>query len=314
MALLKLLISATLLLACLALRADIEVAPPDNLRCSFDRADLRLVCINATAQDIETATTELIPTPNHPLQPVHISLVNSSEIVILPDFLSRFNRSLRMVTVSRTFLRIVPQGSFSGLAHNLVHLDLSRNRLESLPYALRGLTALEYLDLSRNRISEFHGDVVFRAPLNLLTLDLSHNALGPSLSGRQRRAPESAALDRRYRELSDNGLKRRRRDIGYVEGGPREISLGDAVETVHYLDLSHNGLTKFPEMLLHRQLPYLKVLKVANNSVPNYPAILKRKLPRLQKLYLQNNRISWLPSYSLQRGLAFLDYLGKHHI
>lgn len=282
-------------------RADIDIPEEDpaELGCNFEPIHLRIVCNSTSVDRVIRSLRYLIPSTNDPVQPIQMEIVNTS-MIKLPYIFPRFNRTLKIIKVKHTTLRFIYPDAFIYMGRSLVHLDLSWNRLVSLPYALRNLTSLEYLDLSHNQIFIFNGNNVFRSPVNLLTLDLSHNAVG--LAGVK---PED------YKSLHIENLMERYEVRSRIT--EKHFSLGDAVNTVQYLDISDTNLARIPDLFLQKQLPYLAVLKIANNSITMYPDVLKRLLPKLRKLHIEDNQITWLPSYALQKNLEFLDYSGESY-
>ncbi|KAG1650111.1 Chondroadherin [Nymphon striatum] len=277
-------------------RADIDIPEDDTaqLGCKFDQIHLRIVCNSTSVDRVIRSLRYLVHSINDPVQPIQMEIVNTT-MIKLPYIFPRFNRTLKIIKVKHTTLRFIYPDAFIYMGRSLVHLDLSWNRLVALPFALRNLTSLEYLDLSHNQIFIFDGNSVFRSPVNLLTLDLSYNAIG--LAGVR---PED------YKSLHVNNLMERYGVRSRIT--EKHFSLGDAVNTVQYLDISDTNLVRIPDLFLQKQLPYLAVLKLANNSIKLYPDVLKRLLPKLKKLHIEANQISWLPSYALQKNLEYLDY------
>ena len=88
------------------------------------------------------------------------------------------NIGLRRLSIRRSGLETLALDIFDGQENLLEELDLSDNRLEEIPAAIRNLTALSRLDVSRNRIRSLPQGVVFFHLLKLRHLNLNYNRLG----------------------------------------------------------------------------------------------------------------------------------------
>lgn len=85
---------------------------------------------------------------------------------------------LRRLSIQHSGLETLATDSLAGQENVLEELDLSGNSLEEIPSAIRNLTALVRLDLSRNRIRSLPQGAVFFHLLKLRHLNLNYNRLG----------------------------------------------------------------------------------------------------------------------------------------
>ena len=85
---------------------------------------------------------------------------------------------LRRLSIQHSGLETLAVDSLAGQENVLEELDLSGNSLEEIPAAIGNLTALVRLDLSRNRIRSLPQGSVFFHLLKLRHLNLNYNRLG----------------------------------------------------------------------------------------------------------------------------------------
>ena len=103
---------------------------------------------------------------------------------------------------------------------HLTHIDLSHNKLPSIPCQFFQLPLLESLDVSHNRLTALPGIEFWRLDSHLQYLKASHN------------------------QLTD-------------DTPPRATQPGQSV--LWYLDVSHNSFHAFPRFLLHFSLHHLDI-------------------------------------------------------
>ena len=120
---------------------------------------------------------------------------------------------------------------------NLTHIDLSHNRLTSLPSKILKLPRLESLNISHNQLTSLPALESWHPASSLQVLMASHNEIVIS--------NQSHLVHGRGAE-SSNG-----------RGGERER---DPFQDLWYIDLSHNQLTSFPMFVFNfRQLLHLDI-------------------------------------------------------
>ena len=121
---------------------------------------------------------------------------------------------------------------------NLTHIDLSHNRLSSLPSKILKLPRLESLNVSHNQLTSLPALETWHPSSRLQVLLASHNQIAVSNQTHQ--------VHGRGAE-SGNG--------GGGEGREREL-----FQDLWYIDLSHNQLTSFPMFVFNfRQLHHLDI-------------------------------------------------------
>ena len=136
---------------------------------------------------------------------------------------------LTSLDLSHNRLTTLPNGVFDSL--NVAHLDLSRNRLTTLPNGAFDSLTVGSLDLSRNRLTTLPNSV-FDGMTGLQNLNLNHNQLTALPNGV---FDGMTSLDRLW--LNNNRLTT-------LPNG-----VFDDLEDVELLDLSGNRLTALPAAL-----------------------------------------------------------------
>nr|XP_032815903.1 p53-induced death domain-containing protein 1 [Petromyzon marinus]XP_032815904.1 p53-induced death domain-containing protein 1 [Petromyzon marinus] len=165
----------------------------------------------------------------------------------------------------------LPDDIFSNLCH-LTHLELSCNRLISLPPTLRGLTSLSILFLANNSLQELPDWLGQLRSLTRLSVKDNHLCSVPpsSLEG-------LSALC--WLDLSNNRL----------ETLPEELG---SLHCLEDLDVSRNSLASLPASL--SGMNRLKSLFLHDNRLISVPASLA-SLPALSRLDLCNNSLRFVP-------------------
>jgi GTPase SAR1 family protein len=178
---------------------------------------------------------------------------------------------------------------------NLNVLNLNNNRLSTLPESISTLTNLNVLDLENNQLTTLPESISTLTNLN--TLNLSYNQLTT--------LPESISTLTNLKELNltDNRLSTLPSSIStltnlnklylyhnQVSTLPESIS---TLTNLNVLDLSSNQLSTLPSSIL--TLTNLKELNLGFNRLSTLPSSIS-KLTNLNVLNLWNNRLTTLPS------------------
>lgn len=176
---------------------------------------------------------------------------------------------------------------------NITSLNLSGNKLTTLPGAFSGLTNLQTLVLDSNKFTSMP-DVVF-AMSKLTSLSIADSQISKVPDG----IKSLTALT--YLNLSGNNIDTISTSIGKctslinldLSGNtpklkqiPRDICL---LPNLQNLDLSGNTLSALPDEI--RTMPKLTALNVENNLLDTLPAGLGFA-PCLQKVYAARNRLT----------------------
>lgn len=189
---------------------------------------------------------------------------------------------------------------------NLQELDLSRNRISSLPARLTAdLPKLQRLSLLYNALPD--DSVSFALNKHLLALNLQGNRLTyVPASVRQNRRLESLWIGNNKLKTADLRGLRRLTDLNLYNAGLAECPTSlTRLRQLKVLDLYYNTLTELPARL--SRLRRLEQLAISHNRLRTLPDRLAR-LKRLQVLYAHHNQIGGLPDrFERFRSLRLLD-------
>ncbi|KAL0076849.1 hypothetical protein J3Q64DRAFT_1771109 [Phycomyces blakesleeanus] len=183
-------------------------------------------------------------------------------------------RDLMELDISRNKLKTLPVNI--GLLHQLKILDVSSNLLSEIPPELYHLTQLEVLVLSQNNLHSISRDM----PLglrNLITLRISGNKIT--------RITSRIKYWRKMRHLQ----------LGSVYGGnllsrvPNEIA---EMQSLEELDISHNQIKALPSNM---QISTLEHLNVSSNQLESLPPSVA-KCSKLKTLNVSKNHLTTLPA------------------
>ncbi|XP_013786046.2 slit homolog 3 protein-like [Limulus polyphemus] len=255
------------------------------------------------------------------LQQTQIKTINNETFLNL--------HALERLDLSQNLLYILKKGTFDGLLA-LRYLDISSNLLVSFDEAFRNLSSIEKLNLGDNRIPQLTVKSLtglqnvrylnlelnnistiqmgaFQYLKNLVHLTLSNNPL--------------ITLTRldffgsrlQYIDISNSGIQhvpqsltRFVRDLRLAKNNITYIRTGD-LESYQYLGLlvlDDNNISEIENDALGR-LEFLNRLWLNGNKLRSIPMNLP---PCLQSLYMENNSLKELPSFSFQ-GLINLEHL-----
>ncbi|KAM5181828.1 oligodendrocyte-myelin glycoprotein [Mantella aurantiaca] len=172
----------------------------------------------------------------------------------------------RNVDCSGSSLTALPHG----LQDNITHLNLSYNQLSDIDHHLSRFTSLRFLDLSHNLLNNLPSHL----PRSLWELYASNNSI-----------KVLHKLDTAYQwnlkvlDISKNSLQ-------------RTVFINNTLISLQLLNLSYNQLWTVPTNIPSNIL----TIDLSNNSlIQILPGTLVR-MPKLQKLYLHNNRFTYIPT------------------
>ncbi|XP_072452240.1 PH domain leucine-rich repeat-containing protein phosphatase 2 [Chiloscyllium punctatum] len=215
--------------------------------------------------------------------------------------------NLTTLTLSGFSLRTLYAGSnqlttlsIYPLPGQLVHLDLSRNKLESVPDWVCDAKKLELLDVSHNLIAEL--PLRLLCSLSLQKLFVGHNHL-QSLPSHLEHTPLEV-FDVQHNQLSDlpeliflKALNLRCLNVSAnnLESLPPSSDIEDSLSVLQELYLTGNNLTDkcVPVLTGH---PRLRVLHMAYNQLQSFPASKLSKLELLEELNLSGNKLKAVPT------------------
>lgn len=188
-----------------------------------------------------------------------------------PDSLARIG--LRRLSIQQSGLKSLTIDSLAGQENNLEELDLSGNFLEEIPAAIRNLTALVRMDLSRNRIRSLPQGAVFFHLLKLRHLNLNYNRLGYLDNVRY---PSGVAIGQTL-PLAIFNLEPLRDHIETIQLRSNNLTafpdqFSRPFGRLRQLDLSHNNFQSIP-LESFSKMPQLGWLKLDNNELEQMPVL-----------------------------------------
>lgn len=201
-------------------------------------------------------------------------LASELDILLLPPYLKTSYTNLVELDISRNKLKSLPV-QIRQLVHLRV-LNLTSNELTEIPQELYSLTELQILSLSQNQIQVIPEDLPLALP-NLITLRVAANLIDT--------LPSCLHLWRNMRHLQ----------LGSVYGGNRLIHLPDRIADMpllEELDVSYNQLRTLPNDLC---IPTLLSLNVSHNQLDLVPKSIA-SCSRLKTLNLSKNHLTSLPA------------------
>ncbi|KAM4048099.1 oligodendrocyte-myelin glycoprotein isoform 2-T2 [Anomaloglossus baeobatrachus] len=177
----------------------------------------------------------------------------------------------RNVDCSGSSLTALPHG----LQDNITRLNLSHNYLTNLDHQLTRFTNLRALDLSHNLLKSLPSHL----PRSLWEVYAAHNNI-----------TMLHKLDTAYQwnlkvlDVSKNSLQ-------------RTIFINNTLISLQLLNLSHNHLWTVPTNMPSNIL----TIDLSHNSITQIlPGTLVR-MPKLQTLYLHNNRFAYIPNHAFDQ-------------
>jgi len=168
-------------------------------------------------------------------------------------------------------------------------LDLSHNKINSLPKQIRSMQHLGELDLSFNLFEEF--DPNFLQLRGLRKFRFSNNSLS--------KTPDNFGdmVSLRTLDLSNNQL---------TEFPSKNI---DVLSSLKELDVSDNQIEQFPEQF---EFLHLENVNMANNNIIELPSTI-RNMKTIQRLNLSNNKLELIPDViEKMSSLRHLDVQGNY--
>ncbi|CAG9855223.1 unnamed protein product [Phyllotreta striolata] len=214
-----------------------------------------------------------------------------------------YSKSLKLMDISRTFLTQTSPNAFVGLrkletlllnrnrylrnvtinSETLLYLDISDSFLETPPYG--AMKSLVQLNLYGNIIRILTNNI-FANMSNLRALNLSLNAITSIEANAFRALDELKILDLSYNKIS-----------------VIEESTFLSTKSLLTLDISHNYLTSIDSITSMS----LNVLNVGYCEIKTIGKFALSTLPKLTKLSLQRNFISYIPDELVGGKLRNLD-------
>ena len=254
---------------------------------------------------------------------------------------------IKHLRISGCYLPQLPKALIIFLRNcsQLEKLDLSKNRLQSLPETfLQTCARLENLELGYNQLQSLP-ETLLQSCIRLKKLDLRNNefqSLPETLlqfcteveelnlgSNQLQSLPE--ALLQTCTQLKRLGLNRNQLqslpetllqtcarlenlELGYNQLQSLPEALLKFCTQLTWLGLDNNQLQSLPETLL-KFCTRLEQLVLNNNGLQSLPETLLETCIQLQQLYLNNNQLQYLPEALLETCIQLrLLYLNNNHL
>ncbi|XP_036374941.1 PH domain leucine-rich repeat-containing protein phosphatase 1 [Megalops cyprinoides] len=188
----------------------------------------------------------------------------------------------------------------SPVPSNLTYIDVSRNRLESVPEWLSESRQLEVLDISHNRISELPVRLLCSSSLRKLLA--GHNQLQRLPERLERTLVE--VLDLQHNQLLElpanlflraDSLRCLNASANKLESLPPSSLSEESHSILQELYLTNNRLSDkcVPQLTGHC---HLRVLHLAYNHLQTFPASKMAKLEELEEVDLSGNQLKAIPT------------------
>ncbi|KAJ8276844.1 hypothetical protein GJAV_G00068540 [Gymnothorax javanicus] len=183
---------------------------------------------------------------------------------------------------------------------NLTYMDISRNRLESLPEWVCDSRRLEVLDISHNHIGELPIGLFCSSSLRKLLL--GHNRLRKLPERLERMQIE--VLDLQHNQLQElpsnlflkaDSLRCLNASANKLESLPPSSLSEESQSILQELYLTNNRLTEKCVPLLTGHA-HLRVLHLAYNLLQTFPASKMAKLEELEEVDLSGNQLKAVPT------------------
>ncbi|KAK5980632.1 Insulin growth factor-binding protein complex acid labile subunit [Trichostrongylus colubriformis] len=229
-----------------------------------------------------------------PLKRLEKLSITNSRLLQVPKKLLCNLKNLQVLNISSNWITDLPFADASCVANQLIIVDFSHNRLESLGAELHVLPSVRQLSLSNNRLLSIEKDSLLKCPL-LQQLELDNNLLEDVqylpgnlihinlASNRLSVIPPSVAELQHLVSLnmSHNSID---------ENSPTVC----ASNMLEFLDLSGNSIKIFPARLFPNSTATMVHLHLEKNMIANLKPFELMNFTRLQTLNLVSNRIEQL--------------------
>uniref|UniRef100_A0A7M4F042 Leucine rich repeat containing 7 n=1 Tax=Crocodylus porosus TaxID=8502 RepID=A0A7M4F042_CROPO len=203
-----------------------------------------------------------------------------------PEVLDQI-QNLRELWMDNNSLQILP-GSI-GKLKQLVYLDMSKNRIESIDLDVSGCEALEDLLLSSNMLQQLPDSIGLLKRLTTLKVDDNQLTILPNAIGNLSLLEEFDCSCNELESLPStigylHSLRTLAVDENFLTELPREIG---SCKNVTVMSLRSNKLEFLPDEI--GQMQKLRVLNLSDNRLKNLPFTFT-KLKELAALWLSDNQ------------------------
>ncbi|XP_072401202.1 uncharacterized protein [Diabrotica undecimpunctata] len=262
--------------------------------CSLDEHD-------STAKTIHSVSCLSVPFykfPNLPEGSIsQLEVVGTRTTILESESLA--GCQVQALILTNNHLQHISDRAFSSLWKSLTSLDLSYNKLDSIPLAaLKEIRSLQWINLHGNQISSING-VWSHMKTSVSTLFLGENDITiiPNETTNHNGVKQSQQSLRQFKSLIWLNLDGNR--IFEIHKHSLPICLKTA-------SLSYNLLHVFPIELIATS-PYLQWLYLRGNHIKLIPQYTLPTMLYLEKIDLAENFISTLPAYLFNNSLNIRD-------
>lgn len=220
-----------------------------------------------------------------PMKFLRILNASRNRFLLFQDNFFAYNKELRVLDLSGNEIYDIRRNSFFGL-NQLVDLDLSSNKISSIALkAFDSLDALNKLDLRSNNLTTI-SSILFHPLAQLQQLDLSENPIKQLPDNVFRNQYNLNSLTLENTKLSNLGYNWISRDHSTVDS--------TILSNLEILRVRNNEQLKYLPRMLFKNAKHMRVLDLSGNSLESLPKEIG-ELKQLEELYLQNNRLSYIP-------------------
>lgn len=248
--------------------------------------------------DLERNFIRKIPESISKLKNLTILNLQCNALVKLPKGFREL-KNLQLLDISSN--KFVNYPEVINYCTNLLQIDISYNKIHEIPDSINKLTKLAKLNLSNNRINRIGN---LSSLINLRTLNLRYNRI-TSLESKASNLQNLFLTNNRLCQFQDNLSKLRTLEI--QENPITHLSYnGDFLEFMTSLSLNKAKLSSLPADLL-KKLPNLEKLEINDNNLTQLPSEFCQ-MTRLVYLSVAKNKLESFPEeIFLLRSLKILD-------
>lgn len=293
----------------------------DQCTCKVTSNGLRMLC--SLVADVDKLREDISMLKGITVESLGLSRVN---MTTLPAFFFG-NVTIRMLRVTSSPMESVSDDAFAGIG-TLGLLDLSRNRLTTIPRAIRAIKELSLLYLASNRIRVVGGELAhlssslrrvlfsrnqivtlhrdaFRNFTRLQRVGLANNAIEKMPTTLFSAAPALELIDLRWNLIEDVGdVFQRAHSLQALYLTDNRIRNIRQLAAARLRSLKELSLDNNPIDAASLFGPYevaIESLSLRNCNVSNVDAIALGCLPRLRYVNLAKNAISYIDSGTFPR-------------
>jgi Leucine-rich repeat (LRR) protein len=207
----------------------------NHLKRVFAGMPFSLSHLDLRGNEIAEVPPGIFPEINSLLR-LHLERNNLTEIVAGA---LRNLRSLQFISLADNRLTQVPREALKDCSYSLQNITLTRNRISSIGRAAFGaLPIVFHVELQENEITDLRA-LAFDGLLQLISLNMSHNRIGPKLAN----DVFHGLVSLQQLDLSHNEIIHLTESSGRNQNSNPSTSPFEPLLSVHNIDLSHNHIS-----------------------------------------------------------------------